>query len=115
MQTERETYVLDDQGNPVPEPDVLKWGRFFEKMQRHVALTEIQGARISTVFLGVDHSFGGGPPVLWETMVFGGKFDSEQERYSSLADAKRGHDAMVGKITRDCLPTIPFRDPSYEG
>ncbi len=107
-----EKYVLDDEGNAVPEPDILKWGRWFEKAQRHVALTEIRGSRVSTVFLALDHSFGEGPPLLWETMVFGGKFDGEQDRYPSLEEAKRGHDAMVGKITRDSLPTVPFRDLS---
>jgi hypothetical protein len=43
------------------------------------------------VFLGTDHSFGDGPPLLWETMIFGGKHDEFQERYSNLADAKAGH------------------------
>jgi len=40
--------------------------------------------RVSTVFLGLDHSWlGYGKPVLWETMIFGGKHNGFQERYSS--------------------------------
>lgn len=104
-------YILDKDGNPVPEPDVMKWARWFGETERHVAMTEIRGCRISTVFLGIDHRFlGDGPPILWETMVFGGEFDQLQERYSSLEDAKRGHDAIVGKVTRHYLPTVPARE-----
>ena len=103
-------YVLDASGNAIAEPDPVKWARWFERCERHVALTRIGDARISTVFLGLDHSFGSGPPLLWETMVFGGKFDGEQERYSTFEDASRGHDAMVGKITRDRLPTVPAKE-----
>lgn len=53
--------------------------------------TERDGVRVSTVFLGLDHSFGAGPPVLWETMIFGGDHDEYQERYTSYEDAVEGH------------------------
>jgi hypothetical protein len=57
----------------VPEPcdDLIRWARWFEKADRHVAKTQVGPLRVSTVFLGVDHSFGDGPPVLFETMIFG--------------------------------------------
>lgn len=100
-------YILDADGNAVPEPDLLKWGEWFARHERHVAITEIGCARISTVFLGLDHNFFGDSPLLWETLVFGGKHDGEMDRYSTLADAKRGHDAMVGKVTRSGLPRAP--------
>jgi hypothetical protein len=97
-------YVLDAAGDPVPEPDVLVWGRWFESADRHVAqdMDEGEGAaniRVSTVFLGLDHSFReAGPPVLWETLVFGGVLDGEQHRYTSRADALRGHQAMCRRV-----------------
>lgn len=49
--------------------------------------------RISTVFLGVDHQHvPGGPPILWETMVFDANGrDWGCERYTSEADAIAGH------------------------
>lgn len=28
-------------------------------------------AEVSTVWLGLDHGYGGGPPIIFETMVFG--------------------------------------------
>jgi hypothetical protein len=65
-------YILDDSGNPKPEPDLIKWGTWFEKGNRIVKQDQIGDVWVSTVFLGLDHSFGGGPPILWETMTFRG-------------------------------------------
>jgi hypothetical protein len=44
------------------------------------------------VFLGIDHQLSpSGPPLLFETMVFGGEHDSYQERYSTRKQAVQGH------------------------
>lgn len=56
------------------------------------------GTNISTVFLGFDHGFMDGPPMLFETMVFGGELDGEVERYATKAQAKRGHEKMVQRV-----------------
>jgi hypothetical protein len=55
---------------------------------------------VSTVFLGLDHGHGGGPPVLWETMIFahGQEFDQDQDRYTSHEDAVRGHHETVNRV-----------------
>lgn len=51
-----------------------------------------QEVSVSTVFLGLNHNFSDkGPPILFETMVFGGKFDGEQRRYSTYKAAEEGH------------------------
>jgi hypothetical protein len=45
-----------------------------------------------------------GPPVLWETFVFGGVLDGEMQRYTSKADALAGHQrmcALVAQAARD--------------
>jgi len=64
-------YVLKDKV-PVLEPDLLKWARSFEDAEaRRVARTEFpDGTLVSTVFLGIDHQFDDGPPLLFETMIF---------------------------------------------
>lgn len=94
-------YVLDEQGNPVPEPDTLKWGRWFgEPGKRVVKSDHIGDVHVSTIFLGIDHSFHGGPPVLWETMIFGGEHDQYQERYTSLEDAKQGHEEALKLVSQ---------------
>lgn len=63
------------------------------------------GYWVSTVWLGLDHSFGEGEPLIFETMVFPcdaeGRVtdwgDKDCERYSTEAAAKAGHAAMVAK------------------
>ncbi len=95
-------YVLDPDGRPRPTRDVLAWGEWFERAneQRRIAFDDI-GAHISTVFIGLDHNHTMvGPPLLYETLVFGGRLDGEMERYSSRAEAVAGHKRMVARVRR---------------
>lgn len=66
---------------------------------RHVAQTDLGPlGHVSTVWLGLDHGFSfvdGGPPVIFETMIFGGPLDQYQERYCTVQQAMNGHDFMV--------------------
>jgi len=81
---------------PVPCPDLMKWGRFMQDADRYVAETMIDGIRVSTVFLGLDHNWGGDPPVLFETMIFGGEHDEEyMERCCTWAEAEEMHKIAV--------------------
>ncbi len=83
-------YILDGR-TPVECNSILEWGKWFEEADRHVAKTVKNDIQISTVFLGIDHSFGGGLPLLFETMIFGGEHDEYQQRYSTWEDAENGH------------------------
>lgn len=92
-------YILDEDGEPVPEPDLLKWGAWYREADRHVAVTIVGGdgdhqVRVSTVFVGMDHNFGGvnSTPILWETMIFGGPNSDYMRRYTTRADALAGHE-----------------------
>ena len=89
-------YILDADQNPVP-CDLMTWARWLEGSSRVLEKTHSEDGSIevSTVFLGLDHGFGGGPPVLWETMIFGGEHDQYQERYTSKSDALKGHQKAV--------------------
>ena len=92
-------YILDDTGRPVLEHDVLKWAKWFKTADRVVAKHKVGDSRISTVFLGIDHNFGPkGPPLLYETMVFGGKLDGEQMRYVTRTTAIAGHRAIALRV-----------------
>lgn len=88
-------YLLDDQKNVVPVPgnDMSTWAYTFENFEnRRVAETRTAGVRVSTVFLGLDHRFyDNGPPLVFETMIFGGPYDQYQDRHSSWDDAVLGH------------------------
>lgn len=92
-------YILDENGNPQPEPDLIKWGMWLEKAERHVGDDTIGDSRVSTVFMGLNHNYGQGAPILWGTMVFGGKLDQEQERCSgSREQAEAMHQNMIKKV-----------------
>jgi hypothetical protein len=86
-------YILQDDGTITVEPDLLTWAKWFETAKRHLVLDELaEGVRVSTVFLGIDHNFSpGGPPILFETMIFGGEHDQFQDRYETREEALEGH------------------------
>jgi len=90
-----------DGKNAVVEPDLLTWARWFETAheERIVARTEVGDVMVSTVFLGLDHCFTpDGPPLIFETLVFGGPHDGEMDRYSTWEEAEQGHAVMLGKL-----------------
>lgn len=98
-------YVLDENGNPKPIDDVLAWGSWLETTDRQVAEDFVDNRiRVSTIFLGLDHSWDEGPPVLWETMLFGDEGapfqQGEQMRYRSREDALKGHKRAIGLAER---------------
>lgn len=93
-------YILNDNNEPVPA-DVLQAVKWRSGKDRNgdincrVALDNIADVRISTVFLGLDQHLGDGPPVLFETMIFGGDYDQYQWRYHTWDEAIAGHKAAV--------------------
>lgn len=97
-------YILEnDAVKRVPQ---LEWAKWYETHQseRIVKQTMIDGVKISTVFLGIDHSFLGGPPLIFETMVFGGDQDAEMDRYSTKREALEGHEAMCSLVATASEP-----------
>lgn len=99
-------YILDGH-TPVEEPDLMKWAQWFEKASRVVkkdtADISCDGKKlgqinISTVFLGIDHSFDDREPLLFETMVFGGELDQEMDRCSTWEAAEKMHELMCEKV-----------------
>ena len=82
-------YILD--GRKAVRADFMTWARWLEKADRRVAATHNDHVRVSTVFLGRDHSFGSGPPLLFETMIFGGEHDAYQERCTTWKQAEKMH------------------------
>jgi hypothetical protein len=63
-------YILDGK---VPVPvDMMTWAMWFEnhRQDRIVKQENVAQFWVSTVFLGLDHNWGDGPPLLFETMVF---------------------------------------------
>lgn len=107
-------YVMLPDGSvrlPVDMPDYLwwrAWGHLYLGYYQ-VGDTRVDDARISTIFLGLDHDHGvnwiwnfrdiDAPPIkppyyeplIFETMIFGGEYDHFQRRYRSRDAARIGH------------------------
>lgn len=99
-------YILDGQ-RPVPCDDVSTWGRWCHETDRHVGLAiwgdpdGAEVARVSTVFLGVDHGWGPGPPILFETMVFTPdlpRLDQHQWRARTWEEAAEHHEIACALV-----------------
>lgn len=92
-------YILDEEGNPIPCENLLEWGKWFQDADRKVERTQIGDVTVSTIFLGLDHSYSDEKkPILYETMVFGGRPDEYMRRYSTKVEAQKGHDEIVEKL-----------------
>lgn len=67
---------------------------------RSIAKDSIGDARVSTVFLVIDHSFDGGDPVVFETMIFwdGNDLDNWCDRYTTYDDAVAGHAVAIDLV-----------------
>jgi len=111
-------YILE--GNePVPCENLATWKQHMIGSSRRVKDTTVvdasqQDVRVCTAFMGLDLSFGLGPPTLFETTVLGGVFDREVYRYCTWQQAMSGHaavvDRVVGQTDGDSTHAINARD-----
>jgi hypothetical protein len=118
----RGRYVLNQHHEPVPVKDLFLWAAWFEEDETRIVkqdtVTELgelvspfKSVFVSTVFLGLDHNFmEKGPPILFETMVFGGPFNHTMWRYATWDEAVKGHEQLV-KMVRD--PSWLFRQIKF--
>ena len=110
-------YILNANGEPEPCEDLIEWAMFMEHGNRTVARDRDEtqgpdGPYVSTVFLGFDMGLlPGRPPVLFETMVFGGPLHHHQRRYSTLQDALAGHQAVCRDVSAAALAARPSEAP----
>ena len=87
--------------------ELMEWAKKIESVDyKRVDLTTLEdGTKISTVWLGSDHQFGEGPPLIFETMVFHDEDDRpdelDMERYATLEEAQVGHEEMVERWSRE--------------
>lgn len=109
-------YILDSKGEPVPCENLYQWAQFMEQADRRVLAKTMIGegdgaCTVSTVFLGLDHSFAeGADPILWETMVFGGVLAEACDRCGgSREQAEAMHVRMVAKVREMLVNKITER------
>lgn len=99
---------------------MFEWAEWFgDGSKRRIDYTEFEdGSYVSTVFLGLDHNFRFDKflehrPILFETMMFGGKFDQLQWRYSTLGEAKQGHYEIVSAVREDRNPNMEWGEEGF--
>lgn len=63
---------------------------------------------VSTIWMGIDHRHGDGPPLIFETMVFAEGSDSETyaDRYSTEQQAREGHTLAVLAVAAEMTDPI---------
>jgi hypothetical protein len=108
----------DRKGRPVSEELGRQLFSDANNDGRKVALTELSASDgavflISTVHLVLDHSFGGGVPIIFETMVFGPEGKEEgawTSRYTNEAEALVGHKEIVRGVSMQHGGSTLLRD-----
>lgn len=102
---------------PMPVDDVFGFGEEIAKRLQcaertgidpwRVNFTVIGKVEVSTVFIGMNHRFfGDGPPILFETMVFGGTLDHFQNRCSTWEEAEAMHEEAVQLVRTGHLKVV---------
>lgn len=111
MQGRHSFYYWDRDTNEVTPCSIETWGTQMQDGTNRVNFWSTdspwggQDIQVSTVFLGVDHNFSTtGPPILWETMIFGMPEESDLNermwRYASYREAYDGHQSAVRQVKR---------------
>lgn len=120
---------FDKDGTPL---DMMTWARMHsDDKYRRVDLTLMEKYAISTVWLGLNHNWSDGPPLIFETAVFdrsGDMLDQYMDRYTTLEQAQAGHhhitqmvqeleemDLTNGHRNDSGLPLRQVRNPTTTG
>jgi len=115
-------YILDGH-KPIPV-DLMTWAKWFEKADCQVAASGKKGKLfVSTVFLGLDHSFGGGSPMLFAdyeklaaACTCGAVWDypSDPINTAMMGTVKQFEisDDIVGPVTVEMVDSFGWTQPS---
>lgn len=106
----RRSLHFDREGEPI---SMARWGELHVD-DDYVAVNETQvgDAKVSTVWLGLDQGLPmrpEDPPVIFETMIFGGAYHHFQWRYRTEREAMEGHGAVVAALENGLDPD-PYTD-----
>lgn len=94
------SFFYDRQGQPITaeEADPLLGDITYKRVAGDTVVLDGQQLAVSTVWLAVDHNFSRqGPPLIFETMVFGDHPLAEDAcwRYATEDEARTGHENVV--------------------
>ncbi len=82
---------------------LAEWMQWQAAETVRTAYETVDECTISTMFLSIDCDYDG-PPVLFETMIFGGEHDRMQWRYCTADEAIAGHKRIVEALKRGESP-----------
>lgn len=87
----------DRMGRPITRE---LWGELFENsLYKIVKQDHFDDLMVSTVWLGIDHSFGSGPPIIFETLVLKDDYSEvDGMRYETEDEALEGHKELFKKV-----------------
>jgi hypothetical protein len=90
---------------------LLTWARWIEDChaERVVKQEDVGDLWISTVFMGLDHNFLDGPPMLFETMIF--RYANEQDRQEAR---EHGFTSTFKHATLEGEDVPMWRSPTWE-
>lgn len=101
-------YILNNKGEPVLEPDLITWAKWFENSleQRRVGFDEVGNYAILTVFLSMNYSiiYPGSAderPILYETIVFRPVTKEEIEEDQKIKKEEYRSDWKEGDVKED--------------
>lgn len=93
-------FILHDK-QVIEERDLFAWIEWFTKADRNIKKTIVNDVMVSTVFLGINHSFNPDDILIFETMVFGGHCDGLIDRYCTYDEALEGHEKICSVVFKE--------------
>lgn len=91
---------FDRNGRPIDVEEMVRLSRDHD--YRLLARDWVGSVEVATVWLGFDHSFRSAEPVIFETVVFGGRMDQYSRRYGTEQEALAGHARVLATVRRLC-------------
>jgi hypothetical protein len=82
---------------------LFEWARLMKNNEYKVVAQDVlvegdEPVQVSTIWLGLNMQFLDGPPLIFETMIFGGRYEGYQWRYPTEAAALAGHDQALSLV-----------------
>lgn len=83
--------------------ELMEWAAQLETMDRRVAHDVINNWCVSTIWLGLNHNYYGGPPLVFETMIFSPDgLENYLARYTTWDQAVAGHQEAIDWVKNGC-------------
>ena len=98
--------------------DTIKWALLFEESEERIVgrTKTLYGENLSTVWLGMDHGFRCGQPLIFETMLFAPELGQQAKWGTIETDCEREARELREKYIKKHFPPRPtatvLRDPT---